>query len=78
MKTKEELFEHVSGLDPSAHTATMLERLHIKGAPPHIVNRGDDDDPEEFKPLDYPFDYAWEKSKEIKFKNNLETAEVNE
>lgn len=65
-------------MDPSAHTATMLERLHIKGAPPHIVNRGDDDDPEEFKPLDYPFDYAWEKSKEIKFKNNLETAELNE
>lgn len=65
-------------MDPTEHTATMLERLHVKGAPPHIANREDEDDPEEFKPLDYPFDYAWEKSEEMKFKNNLKTAEVTE
>jgi len=65
--TKEELFSYITGLDPITHNTAMLERMHIKGAPVQILTGPDNEEvPEEFKPLSYPFDYAWDKSQELK------------
>lgn len=67
VKTKEELFSHVTGLDPSVHTATMLERIHTKGPTETLATAQNIDEmPEQLKPLSYPFDYAWHKVKEQK------------
>lgn len=67
VKTKEELFSHVTGLDPSMHTATMLERIHTKGPTETMATAQDIDEmPEQVKPLSYPFDYAWHKVQEHK------------
>lgn len=71
VKTKDELFSSITGLDSSAHTTAMLERIHDKG--PSMVsattsNRDDEDTPEIFKPLAYPFDVAWQKTQEEKMK----------
>lgn len=70
MKTKEELFSSITGLDSFAHNAAMLERIHVKG--PSMVtatNPTTEDMPDVFKPLSYPFDYAWEKTQEEKLKS---------
>ncbi|XP_039448511.1 serine/threonine-protein kinase RIO3 [Culex pipiens pallens] len=66
VKSKEDLFFHVTGLDPLTHNATILERIHMKGQPAHVVSGIDDDTPEHFKPLEYPFDLAWQKVEKFK------------
>lgn len=68
VKSKEDLFFHITGLDPLTHNATILERIHMKGQPAHVVSVIDDSTPEHFKPVEYPFDYAWKKVE--KFKSN--------
>lgn len=61
--TKEELFEQITGLNADVHTTAMLERIHTKGA---SVNEATvpnmETCPDELKPLEYPFEVAWEKS----------------
>lgn len=75
VRTKEELFSYITGLDSSAHNATMLERIHVKGPSMSVATAQDlDDVPEEFKPLSYPFDYAWNKVQEQK--DDLATADA--
>lgn len=65
VKTKEELFTSITGLDPVVHHTTMLERLHNKGVPEHVATVTDVDDlPEEMQPLPYPFDYAFRQMEE--------------
>ncbi|XP_063699439.1 serine/threonine-protein kinase RIO3 [Culicoides brevitarsis] len=68
--TREELFFNITGLDPLTHNANQLERIHMKGpAAPHIANnmmQNDDEIPDRFKPLVYPFELAWEKVEEMK------------
>ncbi|XP_041778192.1 serine/threonine-protein kinase RIO3 [Anopheles merus] len=59
VKSKEELFFDITGLDPISHNAAILERIHMKGEPAHIATTVDDDMPEQFKPLQYPFEFAW-------------------
>lgn len=67
VKTKEELFSHVTGLDSSTHNAAMLERIHAKGPTETMATAQDIDEmPEKVKPLTYPFDYAWSKTQEQK------------
>lgn len=67
VKTKEELFSYITGLDSFAHNAAMLERIHNKGASVCIATAPNSDDiPDSIKPLTFPFDYAWDKSQEIK------------
>lgn len=67
VKTKEQLFSHVTGLDPSVHTATMLERIQTKGPTETMATAQDlDEIPEHVKPISYPFDYAWNKMHEQK------------
>lgn len=80
VKTKEELFSSITGLDSFAHNAAMLERIHDKG--PSMVKATaptNDDMPDILKPLSYPFDYAWEKTQEEKFKarssNDIDSSE---
>lgn len=69
MQSKEELFFSITGLDPLTHNVNQLERIHMKGYPPHIaitMNDKDDDVPELYKPFVYPFDLAWEKVEDLK------------
>ncbi|XP_055634727.1 serine/threonine-protein kinase RIO3 [Toxorhynchites rutilus septentrionalis] len=66
VKSKEDLFFHITGLDPLTHNATILERIHMKGQPAHIVAAVDDNTPDHFKPVEYPFDYAWKKVEQYK------------
>lgn len=40
----------------------------MKGEPAHVVSAVDDNTPEQFKPMDYPFDFAWKKVE--KYKNS--------
>ncbi|XP_058122223.1 serine/threonine-protein kinase RIO3 [Anopheles ziemanni] len=61
VKSKEDLFFEITGLDPLSHNATILERIHMKGEPAHIVSGIDDATPDQFKPMEYPFEYAWQK-----------------
>lgn len=78
VKTKEALFTEITGLDPVVHHTTMLERIHNKGVPEHVATVTDADElPDEFKPLPYPFDYAFEKSEEMK-RQAQEAAEEDE
>lgn len=83
VKTKEEIFSSITGLDPFAHNTTMLERLHVKGPEQCFMEQCNSEDlPEKFKGLAYPFDYAWEKvkdSKKTKHKKKLanQSAEIN-
>lgn len=61
--TKEELFEHITGLNADVHTTAMLERIHTKGA--SVIQAtvpSMEECPDALKPLEYPFDVAWEKS----------------
>lgn len=67
MLSKEELFSSITGLDSFAHNAAMLERIHVKGPNMSLATASNEDDmPEHIKPLSYPFDYAWDKTQEIK------------
>lgn len=73
VKTKEALFTEITGLDPVVHHTTMLERLHNKGVPEHVATVNDVDElPEAFKPLPYPFDYAFEQMEEEMLKRKAE------
>lgn len=70
---KEDLFFSITGLDPLTHNTQMLERIHMKGAPAHVVNAfmaESGELPEKFKPLVYPFEVAWEKVGELKKKED--------
>lgn len=61
--TKEELFERITGLNAEVHTAAMLERIHTKGASmTEATVPNMDECPDEKKPLEYPFEAAWDKS----------------
>lgn len=63
VKSKEELFSVITGLDSSMHNAAMLERIHGKG--PSILmstSQNFDEVPDEFKPISFPFDYAWKEN----------------
>lgn len=62
VKTKDELFNDIMNMDPTQHSIPLLQRLHAKGALPHVLDRIENDEnyPEDMKPLVYPFDYAWE------------------
>ncbi|XP_049301586.1 serine/threonine-protein kinase RIO3 [Anopheles funestus] len=64
VKSKEDLFFDITGLDPLSHNAAILERIHMKGEPAHIVSMVDDDTPEKFKPMRYPFEFAWSLAEE--------------
>lgn len=67
VKSKEELFSYITGLDSFAHNTAMLERIHNKGPSRNIATAPNTDSmPDAIKPLSYPFDYAWEKSKAMK------------
>lgn len=50
----------------------------MKGAPQHVITALTEDDeiPERFKPLVYPFELAWEKVEELK--RNEETIELTD
>lgn len=72
---KEDLFRSITGLDPKEHTATMLERIHEKGASMSLATVSDlDDVPEFLKPRSYPFDYAWDKVNDAKDRADDEAA----
>lgn len=74
VKTKEELFSHITGLDSSVHCAAMLERIHGKGPTVTLATAQNIDEmPEQIKPLSYPFDYAWSKTQE----QQLAAAEID-
>lgn len=74
VRTKEELFSFITGLDPSVHNAAMLERIHGKGPSITLATAQNPDDvPDEFKPISYPFEYAWNKVNEQKIEQNKET-----
>lgn len=65
VKTKEELFSHITGLDSSVHNAAMLERIQAKGPNETMATAQDMDEvPDQVKPISYPFDYAWSKTQE--------------
>uniref|UniRef100_A0A2M4BHW8 Serine/threonine-protein kinase RIO3 n=1 Tax=Anopheles marajoara TaxID=58244 RepID=A0A2M4BHW8_9DIPT len=68
VKSKEDLFFDITGLDPISHNATILERIHMKGEPAHIVSGIDDNTPDAFKPMQYPFEFAWSKVESYKSK----------
>jgi RIO kinase 3 len=70
VKSKEDLFFEITKLDPLTHNTTMLERIHMKGQPVHVLTnaQGNDEEPDEFKPLEYPFEYAWKKVEKLKHK----------
>lgn len=61
--TKEELFEFVTALNAETHNAAMLERIHTRGASINQATVPNQQEcPDELKPLEYPFELAWEKS----------------
>lgn len=67
VRTKENLFSHITGLDSSVHNAAMLERIHGKGPSMNLATvQNFDEMPDEIKPLSYPFEYAWSKTQEQK------------
>ncbi|XP_030569052.1 serine/threonine-protein kinase RIO3 [Drosophila novamexicana] len=63
--TKEQLFEFITALNAETHNAAMLERIHTRGA---SINQATVPNqlecPDELKPLEYPFELAWEKSQQ--------------
>lgn len=62
VKSKGDLFTHITGLDSSVHNAAMLERMYGKGPTIDVATTQNIDEmPDEIKPLSYPFDYAWQK-----------------
>ncbi|XP_055859021.1 serine/threonine-protein kinase RIO3 [Episyrphus balteatus] len=65
--TREKLFEYITSLDAAKHNAAMLERIHTRGASIKEATAPNQEEvPDEFKPLAYPFETAWEKSLEDK------------
>jgi hypothetical protein len=79
VKTKEELFFEITKLDPLTHNATQLERIHMKGAPPHMVDRtSSDDTPEKYRSMVYPFDFAWDQVQQYKMANSSDSDESTE
>lgn len=73
--TKEDLFFDITKLDPLTTNTTMLERIHMKSEPNHVVTRPQNLDdierekiPEKFRMKEFPFDYAWQKVEELKGK----------
>ncbi|XP_055597901.1 serine/threonine-protein kinase RIO3 isoform X2 [Uranotaenia lowii] len=70
VKSKEDLFFDITGLDPLTYNVTSLEKIHMKGQPAHKINAIDDDTPEQFKPLEYPFDYAWKTVEEYRSRSS--------
>ncbi|XP_068141546.1 serine/threonine-protein kinase RIO3 [Drosophila tropicalis] len=63
--TKEQLFEYITDLNAETHNAAMLERIHIRGPSIHQATAPNQQEcPDELKPLEYPFELAWEKSQE--------------
>ncbi|XP_052866480.1 serine/threonine-protein kinase RIO3 [Anopheles cruzii] len=59
VKCKEDLFFDITGLDALSHNAAILERIHMKGEPAHVVSAIDDDTAEQYQPKQFPFDFAW-------------------
>lgn len=85
VKTKEELFFEITKLDPLTTDMNMLEKVHMKGDPAHIVTtpRNLDDYerervPEKYRLKEFPFDYAWKKVEEMKLKGIDENAKIEE
>lgn len=65
VRSKENLFSHITGLDSSVHNAAMLERIHGKGPSMTLATvQSYDEMPEDIKPLRYPFEYAWSKTQQ--------------
>ncbi|KAH8403374.1 hypothetical protein KR222_011478 [Zaprionus bogoriensis] len=61
--SKEELFEFITALNAETHNAAMLERIHTRGASINQATVPNQQEcPDELKPLEYPFELAWEKS----------------
>ncbi|XP_017152038.1 serine/threonine-protein kinase RIO3 [Drosophila miranda] len=61
--TKEQLFEYITNLNAETHNAAMLERIHTRGASINEATAPNQQEcPDELKPLEYPFELAWEKS----------------
>ncbi|XP_055296447.1 serine/threonine-protein kinase RIO3 [Sitodiplosis mosellana] len=78
VKTKEELFSHITTLDPSVHNAAMLERMHAKGPTETMATAQDMDEvPEQVKPISYPFDYAWNKTQEQKMATTAAAVDID-
>lgn len=79
--SKEQLFFDITQLDPLTTNTTMLERIHMKGEPEHIINRPQNIDgnnesekvPEKYRLSQFPFDYAWKKVEELKEKSKAES-----
>lgn len=79
VRSKENLFSHITGLDPSVHTAAMLERIHGKGPSKTLATvQNYDEMPEEIKPLSYPFEYAWSTTQETKTIDPIEPIDENQ
>lgn len=77
--SKETLFMNITGLDSVVHHTTMLERLHNKGVPEHVATSTDIDElPEAFKPVAFPFDYAFEEREYEETVTEDKTAENNQ
>lgn len=75
VKTKEELFFEITKLDPITTNVSMLEKIHMKGEPAHIITTPNHLDenlqkrlPEKHRLKEFPFDYAWKKVEEFKLK----------
>ncbi|XP_030382895.1 serine/threonine-protein kinase RIO3 [Scaptodrosophila lebanonensis] len=61
--TTEQLFEYITALNAETHNAAMLERIHTRGASMNQATAPNQQEcPDELKPLEYPFELAWEKS----------------
>jgi RIO kinase 3 len=82
--SKEELFFDITKLDPLTTNTTMLERIHMKGEAPHVMNRPMNFDdverekvPEQFRLKEFPFDYAWQKVEELKEKSKNDWEIIN-
>ncbi|KAH8262685.1 hypothetical protein KR026_007141 [Drosophila bipectinata] len=61
--TKEQLFEFITGLNAEIHNAAQLEKIHTRSASIMQATAPNQEEcPDELKPLEYPFELAWEKS----------------
>ena len=69
--TKEALFEHITSLNAETQNVAMLERIQSKGANMREATAPNlDECPLELRPLEYPFEAAWEKSIEARKKSS--------
>ncbi|KAH8298186.1 hypothetical protein KR018_010579 [Drosophila ironensis] len=63
--TKEQLFEFITGLNAEVHNAAQLEQIHTRGSSISQATAPNQEEcPDELKPLEYPFELAWEKSQQ--------------